>query len=121
MKTTHPTKNSVSHLGDPSYEDISRRAYELWIQEGCPSGREVFHWHEAERQIRALNTKQNPGRVQKSPPAPAGNRPIASRMDDSSPFNAFEEEAPLSAKLERRLADTNVKPPRSSISSADID
>jgi hypothetical protein len=31
---------------------IRERAYEIWIAAGSPEGRELDHWHEAERQIR---------------------------------------------------------------------
>ena len=35
-----------------AHEEIARRAYELWEQDGCPEGRSEQHWSEAERQLR---------------------------------------------------------------------
>ncbi|HTV23965.1 MAG TPA: DUF2934 domain-containing protein [Polyangiaceae bacterium] len=32
---------------------ISRRAHELWLKRGCPSGTPELDWQEAERQLRA--------------------------------------------------------------------
>ena len=36
---------------DPSR--ISQRAWEIWQNEGCPEGRDVEHWLQAERELRA--------------------------------------------------------------------
>lgn len=36
----------------PAHDEIARRAYELWRQEGCPEGRALKHWIEAEKQLR---------------------------------------------------------------------
>jgi len=35
----------------PTYEDIARKAYELYIERGGAPGREVDDWLEAERQL----------------------------------------------------------------------
>jgi hypothetical protein len=35
-----------------AHEEIARRAYELWEQDGCPGGCSERHWLEAERQLR---------------------------------------------------------------------
>lgn len=35
----------------PSHDDIARRAYELFLDSGCPEGRDVEFWLEAERQL----------------------------------------------------------------------
>ncbi len=34
-------------------ERIRLRAYELWVAEGMPAGREADHWYDAEREIAA--------------------------------------------------------------------
>jgi hypothetical protein len=34
-------------------EQIARRAYEIWQARGCPHGRDIDHWLEAERQLRS--------------------------------------------------------------------
>jgi hypothetical protein len=35
----------------PDHETITKRAYELYQQEGCLDGRALDHWLEAERQV----------------------------------------------------------------------
>jgi hypothetical protein len=37
----------------PTQEQIARRAYEIFIERGQPEGRDLEHWLEAERQLRA--------------------------------------------------------------------
>ncbi|HBA84399.1 MAG TPA: DUF3341 domain-containing protein [Verrucomicrobia bacterium] len=37
----------------PTYDEVARRAYELYLKEGCPQGREKEHWREAEEQMSA--------------------------------------------------------------------
>ena len=36
-----------------SYERIALRAYEIWIEAGCPHGEHEEHWYRAERELRA--------------------------------------------------------------------
>lgn len=43
-------------------ERIRRKAYELWLAEGCPEGRHEFHWEEA-REIVALEDAGGPPTV----------------------------------------------------------
>jgi hypothetical protein len=38
---------------EPTHEEIAARAYDLWIAQGCPHGRDHENWIEAERQLRA--------------------------------------------------------------------
>lgn len=33
------------------HEDIATRAYAIWEQEGRPDGRNIEHWHRAEREL----------------------------------------------------------------------
>ena len=35
----------------PTHDQIARRAYELWMQGGCPGGCDLEHWLEAEQQL----------------------------------------------------------------------
>ena len=32
--------------------DIAARAFNIWLSQGCPNGKEVEHWLEAEKQLR---------------------------------------------------------------------
>lgn len=35
-----------------STEAIRQRAYEIWVSEGCPNGRDCIHWLRAEAEFR---------------------------------------------------------------------
>jgi hypothetical protein len=35
----------------PHFEDVSRRAYEIWEKNGRPDGNEQEHWYVAEREL----------------------------------------------------------------------
>ena len=37
---------------EPSKDEIAARAYEIWLANGRPHGRDVENWLEAERQLR---------------------------------------------------------------------
>jgi len=37
----------------PTREQIAARAYEIWLQSGCPGGRDAEHWLQAERELSA--------------------------------------------------------------------
>jgi len=34
-----------------AFEQIERRAYEIWLERGRPAGQDMEHWAEAERQL----------------------------------------------------------------------
>lgn len=36
-----------------THQEISQRAYEIFMERGCPEGRDLEHWLEAEAQLRA--------------------------------------------------------------------
>lgn len=38
---------------DHMKESIAARAYELWQEEGCPEGRDIEFWYQAEQQLKA--------------------------------------------------------------------
>ena len=38
-------------MKQPTHDEISRQAYELWQNRGCPDGRDLELWLEAERQL----------------------------------------------------------------------
>jgi|GEM_PF-5298622 len=42
----------------PSQEEISARAYQIFVERGCPEGRDLEHWLEAEAQLRASGEQQ---------------------------------------------------------------
>lgn len=52
MNSNPSTETSSAH---PSSETISRRAYELWEQEGRPEGNDMRHWFQAEQELAGRN------------------------------------------------------------------
>jgi hypothetical protein len=50
MNQLSSTASSLSSPPDP--ETVSRRAYELWEQEGRPEGCDLRHWLQAEQECR---------------------------------------------------------------------
>lgn len=46
-KTTK--KSSVK--SKPSHEDIAKRAYEIWQEQGCPNGNHEANWIQAEKEL----------------------------------------------------------------------
>ena len=56
----YPEQNEVpadqAQVSDaPDVELIKVRAYELWMERGCPHGSADDDWHQAERELRATN------------------------------------------------------------------
>jgi hypothetical protein len=42
---------SVGKAAGVSEERVRARAYEIWLQEGRPQGREIGHWQQAEAEL----------------------------------------------------------------------
>jgi hypothetical protein len=61
----------------PNEAEIGRRAYELWEAEGRPEGRDVAHWHQAERDISDPVVAPIPESVPAAEPVP---KPRATRV-----------------------------------------
>jgi len=85
------SSTSAPHHGLTA-EAISRRAYELWEQEGRPESRDLHHWLRAEQQLLAEQnqsgqSKNAPSsRPQNSDTQPLqGTRPAAAPSRDSKP------------------------------------
>jgi len=113
----------------PTQEEIAARAYELWVQQGCPHGRDQENWFEAERQLLAKRGA-SPTSLSRAKPAAVTNkrknalritdgqgvplREEVTRADPDSPYDGFSEDAPLTTKVERDIADYgDPKRPRS--------
>jgi hypothetical protein len=45
-----------------TYEQIARRAYEIWKKHGEPEGREQEHWLQAETELRKEQGRSQKGR-----------------------------------------------------------
>jgi hypothetical protein len=81
-KTLTTDKPMTDSSSTPTQEQIARRAYEIFIERGQPEGRDLEHWLEAERQLRASGkTSAQPVTASTSPSAssaPArGTQPAA--------------------------------------------
>ena len=46
----------LENVTEPTHGTIAARAYELWIQHGCPPDSADQDWVEAEAQVRTLHT-----------------------------------------------------------------
>jgi hypothetical protein len=72
-------KQMTDQNTSPTHQQISQRAYEIFIERGQPQGHDLDHWLEAEAQLRAptqasgatIRTTQSNGRSQN------GSRPQA--------------------------------------------
>jgi hypothetical protein len=49
----------MTDSNNPTHEQITRRAYEIFIERGQPEGRDLDHWLEAERQLRSAGKPKN--------------------------------------------------------------
>ncbi len=54
----HSAKKTVPEAVNPQNtpqdfeQEVSRRAYELWLEGGCCHGQDSAHWLQAEREVR---------------------------------------------------------------------
>jgi hypothetical protein len=44
---------------DPTDEEIALGAYRIWLQEGCPHGRDKENWLKAREQLISIRAKEN--------------------------------------------------------------
>jgi hypothetical protein len=51
----------------PRFEDVSRRAYEIWENQGRPDGNEQEHWYVAERELMQTGTPSLAAEVANDP------------------------------------------------------
>jgi hypothetical protein len=58
MNQNPSTETSLSS-SRPSADSISRRAYELWEQEGRPEGNDMRHWLQAEQELAGGKSTSN--------------------------------------------------------------
>lgn len=51
----HKDRSTHGHWPEPkakpSPDEVARIAYEIYLKEGCPQGRDVQHWLQAESQM----------------------------------------------------------------------
>ena len=77
---------------------IRERAYEIWVREGKPHGRDAEHWERAKAEIlaaaggveeRAGHVEGRPPEQTPSPPSP-GDAPLRSRRAGAEPADGTE-------------------------------
>ncbi len=74
MKSSTPDRAASPQ---PSNEQIAERARRIWQERGSPGGRDLEHWFEAERQLRAELA------VHARPPSEASRRAKGLDLDEA--------------------------------------
>lgn len=90
MNESQSTLSNSAALHSPTHEEISRRAEEIWEQQGRPAGRDEEIWLEAERTLsasapaapRASGNSADPV-TQPADPAPRMNAPASNARASS--------------------------------------
>lgn len=71
-------------------EQIRRRAYEIWLNEGCPHGRDHIHWIRAEAEFREkfaaahLDASCRQGLHERPPDSAAGGATVSAPKADQA-------------------------------------
>lgn len=60
-------KTLVSNSSAPTHDEISARAYEIYLREGCVAGRDLEHWLQAETELRNGNGFGNSDEIAQAP------------------------------------------------------
>ena len=63
-------KHMTDSNSTPTQDQIARRAYEIFIERGQPEGRDLEHWLEAEKQLRAAGQSKSVPQTAGATPAP---------------------------------------------------
>jgi hypothetical protein len=50
-KTALPETSSMTNT-TPTHDEIAAQAYQIYLREGCPEGRDLDHWLQAEIELR---------------------------------------------------------------------
>ena len=111
MNSNPNTASTATSPNSDSADAISRRAYEIWEQNGKPDGCDLEHWLQAEKEVgggRGQSNGQSNGQSSASAPAATPNRntdtrPLqgtrgapAAAKDTKRPASPFGERAPAS-------------------------
>ncbi len=49
--TAAKTKATTAADSIPTYEQVSQRAYEIWVAKGYPQGKDMENWQQAEAEL----------------------------------------------------------------------
>ncbi len=88
------SSNTSTSSSRASAEAISRRAYELWEQEGRPDGSDLRHWLQAEQELSGSASPSEPTRYTDTPQARA--------TSDSRPLQGTRSSPPASPRDTKR-------------------
>lgn len=85
---------------------IRDRAYAIWVEEGCPHGRDTDHWLQAERDIAVSLTDTAPAALATAMDAePAASKPKRARSGTATPKAVADAKAPAKKTAGRKKAD----------------
>lgn len=88
----------------PTHDEVAARAHAIWIEQGCPAGREVENWLEAERQLGG--------------PAPRGSTGIVDNNDPG--LDSRDSDGIMTTRIQERLDDTADRERRASATSVNL-
>jgi hypothetical protein len=103
-------------MSDSKREKIAARAYEIWVEEGYPDGKEQEHWLRAEQELAGQDSaEQMGGETAPDPtldtrPAPPVN--AAPQLDDSQDRAAGAGAAPAKKTPTRAATTRRARTPR---------
>lgn len=72
-------------MNSPNEQDIAKRAYAIWEQEGRPNGRSVEHWLTAERELSAARKAIEESFASDSPSPAVGEKKRAAAGQGAKP------------------------------------
>jgi len=78
-------KNMTDSNSTPTHQQITQRAYEIFIERGQPQGQDLAHWLEAEKQLQASQNKNSASNSAQSSSAQTSS---ASAQPASAPIRA---------------------------------
>jgi hypothetical protein len=93
----------------PTFDEICRRAYQIWETEGRPEGRDEENWFEAERQLTEAGTYEDASDSPQAGDTAAKPGTVFSEENEDVPI-PFAETVPLAAKMEKQVKSNAVRP-----------
>jgi DUF2934 family protein len=103
---THEQKDLS--VKNPSQDEIAARAHQIWLDQGCPDGRDMENWLAAESQLRRSDNNEAGLRSDES----ERSRLLPRRED--VPYSRLADKAPLATKVAEELMDPGKTTARSS-------
>jgi hypothetical protein len=90
------TNSFASQNGDISNEEIAARAYQIYTREGMVEGRDMEHWLQAEKELKAERQNQ-PGNPAAAPAAVGSSAASPSRSEPRSARQTRSQQSSLAA------------------------